>query len=180
MEEEQEVRSDLLVDLTLRELPGWADDTPDDRCCTEDLGTGADEVILLGRGAHVFDVGEHPRLDTKLDGSGNDGSEDLGEEQSSGTIFKYTGKINEYGCGSGRDVRNLHVVANLEIVGELQGLSHGDVTPGLEHHHSDGLAGEQVTDDQLSDDVQTDLLVSDGLNDTNGDGVKESNNLCAI
>ena len=64
------------------------------------------------------------------------------------------------------DVRNLHVVANLEIVGELQGLSHGDVTPGLEHHHSDGLAGEQVTDDQLSDDVQTDLLVSDSLDHT--------------
>ena len=80
-------RSDLLVDLTLRELSGWADDTPDDRCCTEDLGTGADEVILLGRGTHVFDVGEHPRLDTKLDSSGNDGSEDLGEEQSSGTTL---------------------------------------------------------------------------------------------
>ena len=68
-------------------------------------------------------------------------------------------------------------MTQLEVTRERQGLSHGDVTPGLEHHHSDGLAGEQVTDDQLSDDVQTDLLVSDGLNDTNGDGVEESNNL---
>ena len=78
------------------------------------------------------------------------------------------------------DSRNLHVMTQFEVRTEGESLGHGDVTPGLEHHHSDGLAGEQVTDDQLSDDVQTDLLVSDGLDDTNGDGVEESNNLCAI
>ena len=71
-------------------------------------------------------------------------------------------------------------MAKLKVRSERKSLCHSNVAPGLEHHHSDGLAGEQVTDDQLGDDVQTDLLVSDGLNDTNGDGVEESNNLDAI
>lgn len=68
-------------------------------------------------------------------------------------------------------------MTDLEVIGELQCLSHGDVSPSLEHHHSNGLAGEQVTNDKLSDDVQADLLVSDSLDDTDGNGVEESNNL---
>jgi hypothetical protein len=42
-------------------------------------------------------------------------------------------------------------------------LSHGNVTPGLEHHHGDGASWERIADDELCDNVQADLLVSDGL-----------------
>ena len=68
-------------------------------------------------------------------------------------------------------------MAELEVRRELQSLGHGDVTPGLEHHHCDGAAGQRVTDDELSNDVETDLLVGYGLDHANGDDVDESNDL---
>ena len=46
---------------------------------------------------------------------------------------------------------------------------HGHVTEGLEKHHGDGAAGKHVTEDHLSDDVETGLLVGNGLDDTDGD-----------
>ena len=52
------------VDLSWGELEFGSDDAPHDGSYTEDFGTGADEFILLVGGAHPFDVGEHPRLDT--------------------------------------------------------------------------------------------------------------------
>lgn len=81
----------LLVDLTLGELPGGADDTPDDRGSTENLSTGADEVVFLCGSAHVFDICEHPGLDTKLNSSSDDGGENLGKEQCLGSrsVDKY-------------------------------------------------------------------------------------------
>ena len=120
-----------------------------------------------------MDVGEHPCLNTKLNGTGNDGSHDLAEEHGAR--------------------RNLHVVAKLHVGGESQRLSHGDITEGLEQHlrrgrisieclevhagpltyHGQGLAGQPVTNDQFGNDVQTDLLVSDGLNHADGDRVHE-------
>ena len=42
-------------------------------------------------------------------------------------------------------------------------LGHGNVTPGLEHHHGNGTSRERIAYDELCDDVQADLLVSDGL-----------------
>lgn len=167
---------DLLVDLTLRELSGGADDTPDDGCSTEHLCSGADEVILLVGSTHIFDVGEHPRLDTELDGTGNDGGEDLGKEQCLRTAME-----SEYNYGNGVEecyVRNLHVVTDLEVVGKLQRLGHGNVSPGLEQHHSNRFAGKQVADDKLSDDVQANLLVGNGLDDTDWNSIEETNNLC--
>lgn len=39
-----------------------------------------------------------------------------------------------------------------------ESLGHSDVTPGLEHHHGDRATRKGVTDDKLSDNVETDLL----------------------
>lgn len=52
-------------------------------------------------------------------------------------------------------------------------LCHGNVSPGLEHHHRYGSSGEGVTDDQLGDDVEANLLIGDGLNHTNRDDIGE-------
>ena len=54
-------------------------------------------------------------------------------------------------------------------------LSHGNVTPGLEHHHSDGTARESITDDEFGDDVQADLLIGDSLDHSNRNNVEEGN-----
>ena len=76
-----------------------------------------------------------------------------------------------------RDVRNLHVVAKLEIRGELQSLSHRDVTPSLEHHHRDRMTRESVANDELGNNVEPDLLVGDSLDDADGDDVHEGDDL---
>jgi hypothetical protein len=104
MEEEERQR---IVDLAVRELAHGTDDTPDDRRGAEDLCAQADEAVLLCRRADVRDVGEHPGLDADPGGPGDDGADDLCPEHGPWGYF--------------------HVVAELEVGGELQGLGHGDV-----------------------------------------------------
>lgn len=91
--------------------------------------------------AHTLDVAEHPSLNTKLGGQSNNRGDDLSPEH--------------------RTRRDLHVVTKLEVGGERKTLGHGDVTPSLEHHHGDRATRKGVTDDELSDDVETDLLTVD-------------------
>lgn len=74
-------------------------------------------------------------------------------------------------------LRDLHVVTELEVRREEQSLSHGDVTPGFEHHHRNRATGEGITDDKLGYNVETDLLVSDGLDDADRNNVDEGNDL---
>ena len=64
-------------------------------------------------------------------------------------------------------------MTQLEVGSKLQSLRHRDVTPGLEHHHGNGTTRKRVTDDELGNDVQADLLVGDSLDNANGDGVHE-------
>ena len=92
-----------------------------------------DEAIRLVGIAHVRDIREHPRLNAELHGAGDNCGDDL--------------------CPEHRPRRDLHVVAELEVGREGERLGHGDVTPGLEHHHRDGAAGEGVADDEFRDDT---------------------------
>src|ERR1700760_1028309 len=100
--------------------------------------------------------GEHPCLYTELRSAGKDGSNNLTPEH--------------------RARRYLHVMTELKITSEGQSLSHGDVSPGLEHHHCDRVTREGVTDDKLGNDVKTNLLVSDSLDHANGNDVHEGDN----
>jgi hypothetical protein len=43
--------------------------------------------------------------------------------------------------------------------------------PSLEHHHCDRTPRKRVANDQLGYDIQSNLLVSDGLNHSYGYGV---------
>ena len=105
----------------------------------------------------ILDVREHPCLDTELSSAGEGGRDDLSPEHRAGS--------------------DLHVVANLEVSDEAKGLCHGNITPCLEHHHGHRATGESVADDQLRDDVKTDLLVGNSLDDANGDDVDEGDDL---
>lgn len=151
----KEEEGESVVDLSMRELECWTNDSPNDRCCSEHLSAGANESILLMRRAHALNVGEHPSLDTELHGTGENGGYNL---------------TPEHGAR-----RNFHVVTEFEIAGEVESLSHRDITPGFEHHHGDGVARESVSDDKFCDDVETDLLVRDSLNHADGDDVHEGN-----
>ena len=64
-------------------------------------------------------------------------------------------------------------MSKLEVAGELKRLCHGDVTPGLEQHHRNWPAREDVSNNQLRDDVKPNLLVGDGLDHADGNGVNE-------
>ena len=52
-------------------------------------------------------------------------------------------------------------------------LRHGNVTPSLKHHHREGAPWEGISNDQLSNDVETDLLVRDSLNHSDGNNIEE-------
>jgi len=151
----QEEEDQRIIGLPMTEHEPRADDTPNDAGSSEDLGARADESVFLIRGAEVLDIGEHPGLDTQLDGTSNYCRDDLAPEH-----------------GSGRD---LHVMAQFEVRGELQGLGHGDVTPGLEHHHRDRMSREGIANNELSNHVKPDLLVGDGLNHPDGNDIEEGN-----
>jgi len=107
----------------------------------------------LIRRAEALNIGEHPRLHAELHGASNDGSDDLTEEH--------------------RAMRDLHVVGQLEITRKLQRLRHRNITPCLEHHHRDRTARKGVSDDQLRDDIEPHLLIRNGLDHTNRDGIQE-------
>jgi hypothetical protein len=150
---DEEEPEELVVDLAGREDPLRADDAPDDARRAEDGRARADEVVLLVAVAHVFDVGEHPSLHAELDGARDGGRDHLAPEHWAG--------------------RDFHVVSELEVAREGERLRHGDVAPGLEHHHCDRPAGKRVSDDQLCDNVKADLLVRDRLDDADRDDVDE-------
>ena len=73
--------------------------TYDDGCGAEHSGRRADKAVFLCRAAKILDVGEYPSLHTQLHCAGKHGRGDLAEEH--------------------RAVRNLHIVTELEIAGEL-------------------------------------------------------------
>jgi hypothetical protein len=62
--------------------------------------------------AKALDIGEHPRLHTKLHGTSNNGGDNLTEEH--------------------RAMCDLHVVSKLEVGQEHNRLIHGNMTPCLE------------------------------------------------
>ena len=122
-------------------------------CGTEDGGRWANEAVFLLWAAEVLDVGEHPRLHAELHGASNNSSDNLAEEH--------------------RAMCELHVMAELKVARKLKRLHHGNIAPCLEQHHRNRAAGKGVADDQLRDDVESDLLVRNGLDHTNRDGIHE-------
>ena len=118
-------------------------DTPNDARRPKHLRARANKPVRLVLLAYPFDVREHPRLHAELHRACDDRCDCLRAKH--------------------RPRRDLHIVSELEVRRELQRLRHGGVTPGLEQHHSDRTAREGVPDDELSDDVQPDLLVRDRL-----------------
>ena len=138
-----------------------SDGTPNDRGRVESPRGTAGEGSARG-GADVRAGGDQPGGSDQVDGAGNEGRDELGHEHDS------------WG--------DLHVVTELQIGSEGQGLDVDNVTVGLEGNVGNGVTRENVTNDVLGDDVQTRLLVGDGLDDTdrqdeeygNGHGKEDS------
>jgi len=117
-EANNEEKGKRVVQLALGKLPRGTNDTPNNGSRSKSLSGGANEIVCLIRCTHAGDVREHPGLDAQLYCAGNDSAENLSPEH--GTRG------------------NFHVVTQLEVGGELKGLTHSDVPISLEQHHSDG------------------------------------------
>jgi len=66
-------------------------------------------------------------------------------------------------------------VTEFQVLAEVQGLSHSNVTIRLEHHHGNWVPGLDVTDYKLGKDVKTELNVGKGLDDADRDSPESSN-----
>lgn len=126
-----------------------ADGAPDHGSRVEDLGLWAGELICLVVLADVGDVAERPVHDGDLDNRRPHRGHQLGREHDPG--------------------RDLHIMAEFEILGEVQSLRHDQVSVVLKHHHGERAAGDHVADDVLGEDVQAELEIGDGLHDTDRD-----------
>lgn len=136
------------IGRSVAEDAGRTDGSPDDRRREEDAPVGARVLVWLLGTAHVGDVVDCPVQDADLhNGRPNRGDELRGEHDARG---------------------HLHVVAELEILSEIEGLRHGDVSVILEHHHGQGPPRHHVADDELGQDVEAQLDVGDGLDETDG------------
>lgn len=93
---------------------GWDQLTPDDRSIVERLDIRAGEVVRGFLRANASDGAESPLHDTELDETRPDSGDELGPEHGA--------------------LRDVHVVAKLEVTAEVEGLGHDDVAVGFEHH----------------------------------------------
>lgn len=117
------------VESSVAEDASGSDGAPDDRGRVEDAATRARIAVFLLLIADVGDVTQSPVHDGNLHDSRPDRGQKLRREH---------------------DARgHLHVMAELQILGKIQGLGHGNVAIVLEHHHGQGPAGDHVPNDEL-------------------------------
>lgn len=104
------------VDATWGEDALRPDETPDDGSVEEDAAVGAVELVGLVLGADILDgAAKGPLQDRHFHDAGPEGGDGLGHKH-------------------GTD-GNLHVLAQLQILGEVEPLRHRDVAVGFEEHH---------------------------------------------
>ena len=107
-----------------------ADETPDDGSVEEDAAVRAVELVDLVLGADVHDgAAKSPLQNCDLDDTSPEGGDGL---------------RHEHGAPW-----NLHVLAQLQVLGEVKALSHGDVAVRLEEHHGDWTAWLDVTSQEF-------------------------------
>lgn len=130
--------------------------TPDDTGVVEGSCVVASQSLLLVRRAEILDVAGDKVEGGNLDNGQPDDSKSLGSEHTAG--------------------RDLDVVANFHVGNVRQAIGVDHVAPRLEQHHGNRAAGKHVTDNHLSDDVETGLVVGDSDNDADGDEKDDTNN----
>jgi len=84
-------------------------------------------------------MGESPALNANNNEAGDDGGDGLSHEHDSG--------------------RDLHIVAKFQVAREVEGLSRDDGAINLEDHNGNGPSGNDVTGNELGEDVESQLLV---------------------
>ena len=127
----------------------WSNTTVQKRSLSEDIRRRASEPILLAGLADTFDTAESPALNTDNYKAGDRGGSGLSEEHD--------------------PRRDLHVVTKFQVTGEVEGLFRHDGSVDLEDHNSDRLSGNDVTGNELGEDVESQLLVGNRKEDAEGE-----------
>ncbi len=123
------------IQAASREDALWADQAPYDGCIEENATSGAVELVGLMSGADIGDgAPKSPFQDADLHDAGPQGGDCLSHEH-----------------GSWWD---LHVLAQFEILGEVEALSQGDVAVGFEKHHRYRATGLDITRYELARGVR--------------------------
>ncbi len=115
-----------------------SDETPDDGCVEKDAAVGAVELVGLVLGANVRDgAAERPFEDGDLDDTSPNGGDGLRHEH-----------------GAPWD---LHILAQFEILGEVEALCHCNVAIGLEEHHGHWATRLDVSSNEFT--AQESILI---------------------
>ena len=134
---------EVLIETADGENALGADEPPDDGGVEEDAAIGTVELVGLVFGADVGDgAAESPFQNADLHNTGPEGGNGLGHEH-----------------GAGRD---LHVLADFQILGEVETLSHCDVAVRLEKHHSYGTTWLYVARDEFAEMLSDSIIDSEG------------------
>jgi hypothetical protein len=120
---------DAVVHLAGLEHALRADAAPDERRVVDHLGAGAREALGVFGAAEVGDVANHPAQDSRLGRGGEDGGVDLADEEDPG--------------------RDLHVLAELEVLRKVHAVLDRVVAVALDHHVGNGLAGPGVVPSRI-------------------------------
>ena len=141
-----EAPQESIIDGTRAEHFLWTESAPKDGSGEERVVPRAGKVILLTGQTDVGNLRHLVVEDRRADEGGDESRPHLTVE-----------------CDPWSDV---NIVGELEVLSEVESLRGRDVTVGFEIIHGSGVTGEPETAEQLSDDVQGNLDVRDGHDDT--------------
>lgn len=138
----------MLVKRTRAKEFAWPNNAPEDAAVEMDAGDRAIESVDGVGCANTWNEIEHPVEYSDLCETGDDRDGKLQLEK------------NPW--------RDFHVVAKLEVGGELQTLGGGDVAKCCKDHIGNRTTGKYDSADQLADEVDAALLVRNGHDNANG------------
>ena len=143
-----ETPQETVVDRTGAEHLLRTEGTPKDGSGKESVVPRASEVILLLGQADIGDLGHLVVENGRADKGGDKSRPHLAVEGDPGS--------------------DVHVMSELEILGEVESVRGCDVSVRLEVIHSGGVTREPETTEELGNNVQGNLNVRDGHDDTAG------------
>lgn len=142
---DKETPQETVIDSTYTKNLLRPKGAPENGSGEESVDTRACEMMLLPRRTDIRDLRHLVVEGSRAYESGNKGGKHLAVERDPG--------------------RNMDVMSQFEILGEVQGVRGGDVSVGLEIVHGCGITGEPETAEQLSNDIEGDLYVGDDHDD---------------
>ena len=150
----KETPQKAVIDGTCAENLLRPESTPENGSGKESVDTRAGEMMLLPRRTDIGDLRHLVVEGSRAYESGKQGGEHLAAERDPG--------------------RDVDVMGKLEILSEVEGVRGGDVSVGLEVVHGCSITGEPEAAEQFSYNIEGDLYVGGGHDDTTRDTEDDS------